>query len=241
MSDLAKMNAAAAALEYVEDGMILGLGTGSTASHFVRMLGDRVREGLRIGGLPTSEATRRLAMQVGVPLIEIDQADRIDLTVDGADEVDPHFRLIKGGGGALLREKIIAHASDQMIVIADRSKLVERLGRFPLPVEVTPFGFTITAKKVFDALRDSGCGSADVRLREAGAPGRPFHTDGGNFILDCHCGTIPDPEGLSDLLNRIPGVVETGLFLGFPRTVRSVIVSDGEAISILEDAAPGPA
>lgn len=236
MSDIAKMNAAAAALEFVEDGMILGLGTGSTASHFVRMLGERVREGLRVGGLPTSEATRRLATQVGVPLIEIDQADRIDLTVDGADEIDPQFRLIKGGGGALLREKIIAHASDQLVVIADSGKLVERLGAFPLPVEVTPFGFTITAKKVFDALRDSGCEGADVHLREAGAPGRPFHSDGGNFILDCACAVIPDPEGLAERLNRIPGVVENGLFLAFPRTVRTVIVSDGEAIQILEGA-----
>jgi ribose 5-phosphate isomerase A len=234
MSDLAKMQAASAALEYVEDGMILGLGTGSTASHFVRMLGDRVREGLRIGGLPTSEATRRLAIQVGVPLIEIDQADRIDLTVDGADEIDPDFRLIKGGGGALLREKIIAHASDLMVVIADASKMVTQLGAYPLPVEVTPFGFTITAKKVFDALRESGCATADIHLREAGAPGRPFLSDGGNYILDCACTAIPDPEALADRLNRIPGVVENGLFLAFARTVRTVIVADSDTIRVLE-------
>jgi ribose 5-phosphate isomerase A len=181
--DFAKMQAAAAALEYVEDGMIVGLGTGSTANHFISMLSERVREGLTIGAIPTSEASRRLAASLGIPLIEVDQADRIDVTVDGADEVDQYLNLLKGGGGALLREKIIAHATDHLVVIADKSKLVNDLGAFPLPVEVTSFGFTITAKKVFDALRATGCKTADIKLREAGAPGRPFITDNGNYIL----------------------------------------------------------
>lgn len=233
-TDLAKMQAAAAALEYVEDGMILGLGTGSTASHFVRMLGDRVREGLSVGGVATSEATRRLAQQVGVPILDVEQADRIDLTVDGADEIDPDFNLIKGGGGALLREKIIAHASDLYVVIADAGKWVDRLGRFPLPVEVTPFGFTITAKKVFDALRETGCATAEVNLREAGAPGRPFMSDGGNYILDCSCGAIPDPAATAAALNAVPGVVENGLFLAFPRTVRTVILGGGDGVRVIE-------
>jgi ribose 5-phosphate isomerase A len=231
MSDLAKINAAAAALDYVEDGMILGLGTGSTATHFVRMLGERCTQGLKVRAAPTSEATRRLAIQAGVPLLELDQCDRIDLTVDGADEVDPRFRLIKGGGGALLREKIIANASDHMVVICDETKMVETLGAFPLPVEVSAFGFTITAKKVFDALRAAGCPGTDVDLRTAGDARKPFLTDGGNYILDCRCLRIPDPEGLGERLRRIPGVVEHGLFIGLARTV---IVGGARGVSIKE-------
>jgi ribose 5-phosphate isomerase A len=219
MSDLAKMNAAAVAVGYVESGMIVGLGTGSTANHFVRMLGKRVSEGLKIVGLPTSEATRTLATSVGVPLIELDHADRIDLTVDGADEIDPQFRLIKGAGGALLREKIIANASDHMVVIADESKLVDKLGAFLLPVEVVSFGFTITAKKIFDALRAAQCAGLNVTLRTVGKAEKPYITDGGNYILDCACEHIPDPEDLALRLAVIPGVVEHGLFLGLARTV----------------------
>src|SRR5262249_12458302 len=135
-ADLAKVNAAEKALDFVKDGMLLGLGTGSTSAHFVRLLGERVRQGLRVKGVPTSEATRNLAEQVGVPLLEISQIDHLDLDIDGADELDPQFRLIKGGGGALLREKIVAAASGQMIVIADETKAVDVLGAFPLPVEV---------------------------------------------------------------------------------------------------------
>jgi ribose 5-phosphate isomerase A len=232
--DFAKIQAAAAALEYIEDGMIVGLGTGSTANHFINMLGDRIREGLNIGGIPTSEASRRLAASVGVPLIDIDQADRIDVTVDGADEVDQYLNLLKGGGGALLREKIIAHATDHMVVIADKSKLVEDFGKFPLPVEVTGFGFTITAKKVFDVLRATGCTTGEVKMREAGAPGRPFITDNGNFILDCSCGHIPDAEATSLALNGIPGVVENGIFLAFPLTVRTVLVGHEDGVDVIE-------
>ena len=154
-ADLAKFNAAQAALEYVKDGMVVGLGTGSTSAHFVRQLGERVRQGLRVKGVPTSEATRNLAEQVGVPLLEISQVTSIDLDVDGGDEIDPGFRLIKGGGGALLREKIVAAASKRMVVIADETKWVDTLGEFPLPVEVTRFGSALTSQRIHEALRET--------------------------------------------------------------------------------------
>lgn len=231
--EVGKMQAASAAVELVEDGMVVGLGTGSTANYFLAMLAERVREGLRVTGIPTSQATHRLAEQAGIALIGVEQADRIDLTVDGADEIDPRFRLIKGGGGALLREKIIAHASDHYVVIADAAKAVPALGRFPLPVEVVRFGFTITAKKVFDALRATGCASADVRLR-AGADGAAFVTDNGNHILDCACGLIPDPDATAAALNAIPGVAENGLFPMFPRTLRTVILGGADGVRVLE-------
>jgi ribose 5-phosphate isomerase A len=218
-ADLAKINAAAAAVDYVKDGMVVGLGTGSTSAHFVRLLGERVRQGLRVKGVPTSEATRLLALQAHIPLLEIDQVTEIDIDVDGADEVDPQFRLIKGGGGALLREKIIATASKTMIVIADESKAVETLGAFPLPVEVTQFGFTLTATKVFAALRATKCKGSEVVLRQSAGTGKAFISDGGNFILDAHALAIPDPEALGSALNQIPGVVEHGMFLGLSRTV----------------------
>lgn len=221
-----KQNAAAAALEFVEDGMTLGLGTGSTAAFFVEMLADEVADGLMIRGVPTSEQTRRLAESHGIPLLPVDQVDRIHLTVDGADEVDAVGNLIKGGGAALLREKIIANASDHMVVIADPSKQVERLGQFPLPVEVTPFGFTITAKKVFDALCASGIDKPRVELRTVN--GRdPLVTDGGNHIVDCHCQRIPDAEATAARLSTVPGVVEHGLFIGMARTV--IIGNEGGA------------
>ena len=221
-----KGNAASAAMEFVEDGMTLGLGTGSTAKHFVELLADEVADGLIVRGVPTSEQTRRLAAAHGVPLVPVDQVVQIHLTVDGADEVDANGNLIKGGGGALLREKIIANASDHMVVIADPSKQVERLGAFPLPVEVTPFGMTITAKKVFDALCASGIDKPRVDLR-AGTGGQPFVSDGGNHILDCRCGRIPDPEALAARLCAVPGVVEHGLFLAIARTV--IIGNEGGA------------
>lgn len=216
--DLAKVNAAAAALEYVKPGMTLGLGTGSTSAHFVRLLGERVRQGLKVRGAPTSDATERLAQEAGVPLVDINQVAGFDLTIDGADEVDPAFRLIKGGGGALLREKIVAHASAHMIVIADESKAVETLGAFPLPIEVVPFGFTVTAMRVYQALSETGCRGRETSLR-AGEDGRPFLTDGGHYILDAQALWIPDPEALANALKRIPGVVEHGLFIGMARTV----------------------
>jgi ribose 5-phosphate isomerase A len=175
----------------------------------VRQLGERIRQGLRVKGVPTSEATRNLAEQLGVPLVEISQITSIDLDVDGADEVDPAFRLIKGGGGALLREKIVAAASKKMIVIADESKWVDTLGKFPLPVEVTRFGFALT----------TGCAGDEVVLRVSGKANEPVITDGGNYILDAHAKRIPDAEALSAALKQIAGVVEHGLFIGLSHAV----------------------
>lgn len=218
MSDVAKINAAAAAVDLVRDGMVLGLGTGSTASHFVRLLGRRVLRGLDVVGAPTSEATRKLAEESGVPLIDPDKVSRIDLAVDGADEADGAFNLIKGGGGALLREKIIASAAEHFVVIADESKVVDRLGAFPLPVEVSPFAFPLTATRIYHALKKAGCGGADVALR-TGEDGKAFRTDGGNFVLDCACKSIADPPALAEALDRIVGVVEHGLFIGMTRTL----------------------
>ncbi len=229
-ADLAKINAAAAAVDLVEDGMLLGLGTGSTASHFVRLLGLRVQQGLKVRGVPTSDATARLAKECGVPLIDADKVGSLDLAVDGADEVDGAFQLIKGGGAALLREKIIAGAARHFVVIADESKMVETLGAFPLPVEVTPFGYPLTAAKIYAALRDAGCGGTDVALRE-GAPNVPVVTDGGSFVLDCRCRSIPDAPALADRLKRITGVVEHGLFIDMARTV---IVGKAKSADVLE-------
>lgn len=209
----AKENAARAALDFVEDGMVLGLGSGSTAELFVQALAERLDDGeLRVQGVPTSQATARLAEELGVPLLPIEHAERIDLAVDGADEVDPMFNLIKGGGGCLLREKIIADAADRLVVIVDEAKMVEELGAFPLPVEVDPFGFTITAKKIFDALRATGAREHEVRLR-ALADGSPFISDGGHYILDCEAARLADPVATAARLSTIPGVVEHGLFI----------------------------
>ncbi|HYD86141.1 MAG TPA: ribose-5-phosphate isomerase RpiA [Vitreimonas sp.] len=219
MSDDPKYNAARAALDFIADGMIVGLGTGSTSAHFVRLLGERVKQGLKVKGVPTSEATRNLAEQVGVPLLEISQITSIDVDVDGADEVDPAFRLIKGGGGALLREKIVAAASKRMVVIADTSKWVETLGAFPLPIEVTRFGFALTAQRIHAALRETGCVGDEVVLRVAGKANEPVITDGGNYIIDAHAKSIRDPDALGAALSRIAGVVEHGLFLGLAQTV----------------------
>jgi ribose 5-phosphate isomerase A len=218
-ADLAKFNAAQAALDYIKDGMVVGLGTGSTSAHFVRALGQRVRQGLRVRGVPTSEATRNLAEQEGVPLVEISQVSAIDVDVDGADEVDTAFRLVKGGGGALLREKIVAAASKRMVVIADESKWVETLGAFPLPVEVTRFGFTMTQQRVAEALRKTGCAGDEVVLRISGKANEPVITDGGNYILDAHVQRIANAEALATELQAIAGVVEHGLFIGLAQTV----------------------
>ena len=218
-ADLAKVNAAAEALKYVKDGMVLGLGTGSTSAHFVRQLGERVRQGLRVKGVPTSEATRVLADSVGVPLLDIAQVNQLDLDIDGADELDPQFRLIKGGGGALLREKIVAAASAHMIVIADESKAVGTLGAFPLPVEVVRFGFALTARRIGEALAAAGCEGHEAGLRTGGKSNEPVITDGGNYIIDAHAKAIPAPERLGAMLSDIPGVVEHGLFLGLAKTV----------------------
>ncbi|MBU6371347.1 MAG: ribose-5-phosphate isomerase RpiA [Alphaproteobacteria bacterium] len=213
-ADEAKAAAARAALAEVKPGMRLGIGTGSTAAHFVRLLGAEVRAGLDVAGAPTSEATRRLMETHGVPLLDIDAVDDLDLAVDGADEADSRLTLIKGGGGALLREKIVAAAARRFVVIADASKHVARLGAFPLPVEVTPFAVGQTTRKVARALRETGCAADAVSLRMAGPAGKPFVTDGANYILDCAARVIPDAAALAAALKRIPGVVEDGLFIG---------------------------
>ncbi|NVN86916.1 MAG: ribose-5-phosphate isomerase RpiA [Rhodopseudomonas sp.] len=210
--DELKRKAAACALEHVRDGMKLGLGTGSTAKHFVELLGERVRGGLTVVGVPTSEVTRADAQRCGIPLTTLDEIDRLDLTVDGADEIDPALNLIKGGGGALLREKIVAAASDRMIVIADESKWVDTLGRFPLPIEVIPFGLSATRRALEHAFAEVGA-SGPIKLRN-GKDGHAFVTDGGHWIVDADLGRIPDAPRLAGLLSVIPGVVDHGLFIG---------------------------
>ncbi|MBY9065331.1 ribose-5-phosphate isomerase RpiA [Hyphomonas sp. WL0036] len=230
-NDIEKQNAAAAAMEFVEEGMTIGLGTGSTAKFFVEMLADEIADGLIVRCIETSNQTRDLARSLGIPLIPFEQVDRIHLTVDGADEVGPGGVLIKGGGAALLREKIIANASDHMAVIADSSKEVPHIGAFPLPVEVTPFGYTITAKKVHDALTAAGVDRPRVELRKAPQSVDLLVTDGGNFIFDCHCGRIPDPAKAAAYLSAVPGVVEHGLFIGLARTV---IIGEENGAHIIE-------
>src|SRR5262245_3237485 len=192
--------------------MRLGLGSGSTAARFVKVLGDKVAQGLRVLCVPTSEVTRVQAGGLGIPLTTLDETPRLDLTVDGADEIDAELRLIKGGGGALLREKIVATASDRMVVIADESKLVKTLGAYPLPVEVVRFGLLATMRLLEAIAIEAGC-HGEVRLRP-GVGDAPFVTDQGNLILDCAFGAILEPEVLSFALKRVPGVVEHGLFLG---------------------------
>ncbi|WP_024585787.1 ribose-5-phosphate isomerase RpiA [Aliihoeflea sp. 2WW] len=205
-----KIEAARVALSHVENGMKLGIGTGSTAEEFVRLLAVRISEGLRIIGVPTSERTAELCRDLGVPLATLDEEPALDLTIDGADEIGPGLSLVKGGGGALLREKIVAFASKRMIVIADSSKVVETLGKFPLPVEVNPFGLGATRLAIETAASRLGLSGAIV-LRERND--ERFVTDGGHVILDASFGRIPDPLALSDALHAIPGVVEHGLFL----------------------------
>jgi ribose 5-phosphate isomerase A len=213
-ADELKRAAAARAVDLVTDGMKLGLGTGSTARHFVDLLGERVRGGLNVVGVPTSEETARQARACGITLVTLDEEPALDMTVDGADELDADLNLIKGGGGALLREKIVAAASRRMLVIADVSKRVDRLGRFPLPVEVVPFGLGATRRAILDVLAREGHRDADVlRLRTA-ANGEPFMTDGGHWILDASLTRIAAPARLAQALNAVPGVVETGLFIG---------------------------
>lgn len=207
-----KRQAAQEAVALVESGMRLGLGTGSTARHFVDLLGARVRAGLDVICVPTSKATRIQAETLGIRLTTLDETPALDLTVDGADELDDELQLIKGGGGALLREKIVAMASDRMIVIADGSKRVERLGAYPLPVEVVRFGWRSTQDWVNSCLEEAECAGTVSLRRMAG--GEPFITDNGNYIFDCALGRIDDADMLHDLLKSVPGVVETGLFIG---------------------------
>ncbi len=229
MSENQKRAAAARALEEVRPGMRLGLGTGSTARPFVEMLGERVSAGLDVIAVPTSETTRAQAEQCGIPLTTLDDTPELDLTVDGADEIGPDLTLIKGGGGALLREKIVAAASARMVVIADSSKWVAMLGRFPLPIEVVPFGLGATERAIAAAIAATGH-SGRLKLRRDSA-GHAFVTDGGHFILDAALQKIADPRSLGARLTAIPGVVEHGLFIGLAHVA---VIAGPEGRRIIE-------
>ena len=226
-----KRMAAAKAVEFVHDGMKLGLGTGSTAEIFLELLAARVRGGLNVIGTPTSERTAEKARSLGIPLANLDDLAPLDLTIDGADEADRKLNLIKGAGGALLREKIVAASSARMIVIADRTKLVPRLGRFPLSIEILEFGQKMTARRVVDGLATLGYRDVAVTLRSR--DGLTFVSDSGNLIYDCALGAITSPPKLAALLAAIPGVVEHGLFIGMATTL---IVAHPRRIQIIEKA-----
>jgi len=210
-NDREKEAAARASLRFVKDGQIVGLGTGSTAAYFIQLLGEQVKNGLRIRGIPTSDHSGKMAASLGIPLTTLDEHQEIDVTVDGADEFDPQLRLIKGGGGAL--------ATKQLVIVADATKRVPVLGRFPLPVEVIRFAQAVVTKKI-EAL------GAKVELRR-GADGEPFLTDENNHILDCQFGQIPDADGLARQLSDMPGVVEHGLFIGMASVV---LVANGSEV-----------
>jgi len=210
-NDLEKEAAARASLRFVKDGHVVGIGTGSTAAYFIQLLGEQVKKGLRIRGIPTSVHSGEVAASLGIPLTTLDECQQIDVTVDGADEVDPQLRLIKGGGGALLREKIVASATRQYVIITDATKRVPVLGKFPLPVEVIKFAQALITKRI-EAL------GAKVVLRR-NADGTAYLTDENNYILDCHFGQIRGADGLANKLSDMPGVVEHGLFIGMAGVV----------------------
>ncbi|MBL4915994.1 ribose-5-phosphate isomerase RpiA [Szabonella alba] len=229
--DKAKFVAAKRAVDLIEDRMTVGLGTGSTAAWMVRCLAERVREeGLRVTGVPTSRRTAELARQLGVPITTLDDAKWLDMTIDGADEFDPALNLIKGGGAALLQEKIVATASDQMVVIADAAKEVTQLGAFPLPVEVIPFGWQTTKALVEEMLVAMDVMNRDVTLRMNGEA--PLVTDEANYILDLHLKRIGNPRQLAMVLNQIPGVVENGLFIDI---CDIVVIGHGDGRVVLRD------
>jgi ribose 5-phosphate isomerase A len=228
-ADAQKRAAAARAVDFVRPGMRLGLGTGSTAAHFVDLLAERVKADLNVVGVPTSEATRAQAERLGIKLTTLDETPELDLTVDGADEIAPDLSLIKGGGGALLREKIVASSSAKMLVIANHSKLVPVLGRFPLPIEIVPFGALATRRAVEAATAALGCpGPAVLRL---GKDGHPLVTDGGHWLLDARLQRIANPQELAERLSAIPGVMEHGLFIGLAWTA---IVAGPEGVRLIE-------
>ena len=228
-ADAQKRAAAARAVEFVRPGMRLGLGTGSTAKHFVELLGERVHAGLDIIAVPTSAATRADAERCGIALTTLDETPELDLTVDGTDEIAPDLSLIKGGGGALLREKIVAAASARMIVIADRSKWVVTLGRFPLPIEVTPFGLGATQRAIEKAI--AGLQRPGPLTVRQGRDGHAFVTDGGHWIIDAALGRIDDPKALAHALSGIPGVMEHGLFIGLAQTA---ILAGPDGVTVVE-------
>jgi ribose 5-phosphate isomerase A len=224
MSQGEKEPAARKSVELVEDGMVLGLGSGSTAIIAIRLIGERLRrESLKVVGIASSSASEQVAREVGIPISSFDQHTLIDLTIDGADEVDHSLRLIKGGGGALLREKIVASASKQMVVIVDSTKLVNQLGRFPLPIEVLPFAWPLIASRLVEL-------GAEPVLRTT-SNGQPYQTDQANYILDCHFGALPAPDSLARTLEAMPGVIEHGLFIGL---AKKVIVGRGNSVEVLE-------
>jgi ribose 5-phosphate isomerase A len=218
-NDLEKEAAARASLRFVKDGHVVGIGTGSTAAYFIQLLGEQVKKGLRIRGIPTSVHSGEVAASLGIPLTTLDECQQIDVTVDGADEVDPQLRMIKGGGGALLREKIVASATRQYVIITDATKRVPVLGKFPLPVEAIKFAQALITKRI-EAL------GAKVILRK-NADGTAYLTDENNYILDCRFGQIADADGLASQLSDMPGVVEHGLFIGMASVV---LVAGGSEI-----------
>lgn len=224
-----KRAAAARAVELVQPGMLVGLGTGTTSHHFVELLGERVRGGLHIVAVATSEATKAQAERLGIRVTTLEEAPNLDLTVDGADEIATDLTVIKGGGGALLREKIVASASTVMVVIADQSKWVDTLGHFPLPIEVVPFGLAPTRRAIEHAVAESGCPGLAVLRRTK--EGHAFVTDEGHLILDLALGRIPEPRALASRLAEIPGVVEHGLFIGL---VRMAIIAGPHSVRIEE-------
>jgi len=228
-ADTYKRAAAARAVDFVRSGMRLGLGTGSTAAHFVELLAERVRTGLDVLAVPTSEATRAQAEKLGIPLTTLDETPELDLTVDGADEIAPDLTLIKGGGGALLREKIVAAASARMVVIADDSKWVSILGRFPLPIEITPFGIQATRLAAEAAAAAAGSPGPIQLRRDRG--GHAFVTDGGHWLFDAQLQRIADPPALARSLADVPGVMEHGLFIGLAQTA---ILAGPEGVRLVE-------
>jgi ribose 5-phosphate isomerase A len=220
-----KQQAGEKAVEFVKDGMTIGMGTGSTVYWTIRRLGELVREGLKIRIVPTSKQTENLAIEHHISLVTFADVRELDLTIDGADEINPALDLIKGGGGALMREKLVATASKQLIVVADQSKVVSHLGAFPLPVEVVPFGWETTIRRIENLKL-----SAALRIRE----GKVFITDNGNYVLDCHCGKIENPTNLHRELKLLTGVVETGLFTGMASIA---VIASGDGVRIIEKGA----
>jgi len=221
-AESAKIVAAQKSLELVKDGMVVGLGSGSTATHFIKLLGEKVKSGLKIRGIPSSKASEDLAKSLSIPIIDFRQSAEIDVAIDGADEIGPHLALVKGGGGALLREKIVASAAKRFIVVADSSKIVRRLGKFPLPVEVIPMAAPLVEKKI-QAL------GIRPRVRQVKSGG-DYITDEGNLILDCECGEIQDPEALAASIRAMVGVVEHGLFLNM---AEMALVADGAEVKTI--------
>jgi len=222
IGETAKILAARKALEFIEEGMVVGLGSGSTATQFIKLLGEQVKHGLKIRGIASSKASEELAASLTIPIVDFNTCPEIDVTVDGADEVAPGLALIKGGGGALLREKIVASASKRFIVVVDSSKVVDQLGRFPLPVEVIPMASPIVTKKLLDL-------GIHPKVRRLAA-GSEFITDEGNVILDCECGTIDDPYKLAASIRQIVGVVEHGLFLDMADTA---LIANNSEVTVM--------